>query len=69
MNLSAATVRVSVPDGHRRSWRTLWRLRPADRVIFVGRITGGHLTTRMNGTAHVELRAEDALATLERRLA
>lgn len=58
-----AYMKILVPS-MRRSWRTLWRLRPSERVIFVGRITEGHLTTNLNGQAIAAVQAHDALHDL-----
>lgn len=68
MKLKDATVRLSVPDGTYRSWRTLWRQRPRERVLFIGRVTGGEFVTRLNMPATLRgITAEDAMAQLEER--
>ena len=65
--MKGAYVKVYVPGTH-RSWRTLWRTRPRDRVLFVGTVTGGEMRARLNAPTELRgLTAEDAMASLMTR--
>lgn len=67
--LQGSYVKIYRADGQERTWRSLWRLRPHFQVLFVGRITSGHLDRGMSSPASASIQAVDAMADLYRRLA
>jgi hypothetical protein len=67
--LDGAYVKIYRADGQERTWRSLWRLRPRVRVLFIGRVTSGYVERRMNRPASASIQAEDLMADLQRRLA